>query len=594
MVDNISIRKKLKVLWITVSYKPLFTAGIIILSIVAALFEGIGLGFIIPIIDIAQSGSEASGDGTVVNLFSRGYDLLNIPFTLETVIIGVAVVITLRYTMSFLASWLSSALRTHYIGEFRTRAFENALHAEVSYYDTQGTDEILNTIITESSYCGTVIKSLVNFIQQGFLTLVYAGIALYISPVMTIAAAVLLGVMVLVVRSALESGYLVGDRAAEANESVQESIQVGTQGIREVKLFNLQSELLDDLIEAVDRYVAEHIQVRRNKAAISNVYQWGTAVTMFAVIYTSIRFANLSLSSLGVFLFSVFRLASRVSTLNTIVYTLDSNLPHFMRVENFIEEMENQKEEYVGSYELPEVVESLEFEDVSFHYEEKPVLKDISFNVDRDEFVAFVGPSGAGKSTIVSLLARLYTPNSGQIYANDVPIEEFDLYEWRSRIAVVRQNPDLFNDTLRSNITLGNRDATNSEIKHACKVAQVTEFLDDLPEGLGTQLGDEGVRLSGGQRQRVAIARALLKDADYLLLDEATSDLDATLEEKVHAGIESLEYDRGLIVIAHRLSTVVSADRIYTMEDGRIVEVGSHDELLRNEGLYANLYATQP
>jgi subfamily B ATP-binding cassette protein MsbA len=160
-------------------------------------------------------------------------------------------------------------------------------------------------------------------------------------------------------------------------------------------------------------------------------------------------------------------------------------------------------------------------------------------------------------------------------------------------MSVVRQNPYVFNDTLRFNITLGSDNVSGSELERVCEIAQVTEFLDELPDGYDTILGDEGVKLSGGQRQRVSVARALLKDADLLVLDEATSDLDSNIEESVHDAIEAMDRDYAMLVIAHRLSTVVNADRIYTMLDGTIEETGPHGELVQQEGTYADLYATQ-
>jgi len=207
--------------------------------------------------------------------------------------------------------------------------------------------------------------------------------------------------------------------------------------------------------------------------------------------------------------------------------------------------------------------------------------------------VAFVGQSGAGKSTIVSLLARLYDSDKGEIRADGTPIEEYDIDQWRKRIAVVRQQPYIFNDTLEANITIGNRDASRKEVEEVCEIAKVDEFLNELPNGYNSQLGDDGVRLSGGQRQRVALARALLKDADFLVLDEATSNLDSNLERQVQQSIESMDRDYGIIAIAHRLSTVKNADQIYTVENGEIIESGSHTDLLADEGAYADLYTIQ-
>jgi subfamily B ATP-binding cassette protein MsbA len=187
----------------------------------------------------------------------------------------------------------------------------------------------------------------------------------------------------------------------------------------------------------------------------------------------------------------------------------------------------------------------------------------------------------------------MYEPDSGEIRANGTPIQEFDLDEWRSRISIVRQHPFIFNDTLRRNVTIANRDASQADVERVCEIAQVTEFLDELPDGYDTLLGEDGVRLSGGQKQRVALARALLKDADVLVLDEATSDLDSNLEKEVQQSIENMERNYAMVGIAHRLSTVKNADRIYSVNAGEIVETGRHDELIDNDGTYAELYAIQ-
>jgi subfamily B ATP-binding cassette protein MsbA len=234
------------------------------------------------------------------------------------------------------------------------------------------------------------------------------------------------------------------------------------------------------------------------------------------------------------------------------------------------------------------------FEDVDFAYDTgERIFESLSFSVDRGEFVAFVGPSGAGKSTVVSLLTRMYEPDGGQILADGRPIAEMEIDDWRERVSVVRQHPYIFNDSLRANVNVADRQASQAEIERVCEIAQVTEFLDDLPNGYETQLGDDGIRLSGGQKQRVALARALLKEADFLVLDEATSDLDSNIEETVHQAIEAMDRDYAMLVIAHRLSTVVNADRIYAVEDGEISETGTHTELVQRDGTYADLYATQ-
>jgi subfamily B ATP-binding cassette protein MsbA len=593
MSDELSLRSKLQALYRVGAYRPALTAGVIGLSFFAAILEGIGLSFLLPIVETAQSSGPPAEDG-LVGAFYTVYQFLNVPFTLEYIIAGVGVVMTARYVSSFLVAWFKAKLQTEYVCELQTQSFRGALDARIAYFDEKGSDDILNNIVTQARYAGRVIQRVIEVIEQTLLSLMYLTVALVLAPVFTIVTGVFLGGVLFGLRALVESGYDVGDRVATANERVQSAVQAGTQGIRDVKLFGMSDELFSNFKQSVDRFAESSIALRRNQAALDNFYQLATAVTVFGLIYAAFRFSPLSLGGLGVFLFAMFRLAPRVSTLNNTLYRIEGDLPHLIRTQEFIREINGETEPSEGEAPVPDPISTTEFDDVSFAYEtSEQILDSLSFSVNRGEFVAFVGPSGAGKSTIVSLLTRMYGPDTGEIRADGTPINQFSIDQWRSRVSVVRQNPYVFNETLRYNITIGNRDVSEEKLQEVCEIAQVTEFVDDLPNGYDTVLGDEGVRLSGGQRQRVSIARALLKDADLLVLDEATSDLDSNIEERVHSAIEAMERDYAILVIAHRLSTVLNADRIYTMRGGQIEEVGTHDDLVEQSGTYAELYTTQ-
>ncbi len=405
---------------------------------------------------------------------------------------------------------------------------------------------------------------------------------------MTGVAVGLLGTITVVLRVGIEPAVTVGTRVAEANERVQTAVQAGTQGIRDVKLFRMTDELFGNFRSAIDQYADAEVAISRSEAAITNFYQLAAAVTIFVLIYVGFVFSGLELGELGIFLIAMFQLAPRVSTLNSQLYSLEGALSHLVRTHEFLDRLDDRQES--GGDRPVSSVEEITFDDVAFSYtDDEQVLDGISFDVARGEFVAFVGQSGAGKSTIVSLLARFYEPNTGDIRADGTPIEAFDLQGWRERIAVVRQRPFIFDDTLEGNLTVGNREATRQEVERVCEIAMVDEFLDDLPNGYDSQLGDDGVRLSGGQRQRIAVARALLTDADFLVLDEATSDLDSGIEADLQASIESMDREVGIIAIAHRLSTIQNTDRIYTLADGQIVESGTHRKLIEASGTYAAL-----
>ena len=589
---DLSWREKIDALVRVAKYRPGFAFILVGLGAFVAFLEGIGLSFIYPIIEVAEAEEPVEGGGPIMELFLTVYNFAGVPFSLGFLILGVALVMTIRYTMSFVVRWLGYMLAYQYEKHLRSLAFERALDAKVGYYDDEGTDDILNAIITETRYSGKTIQKGVKMFETLFLVLMYTAVMFYITPGMTLFAILLLGGITIILRFVIEPAVTIGSQVASANENVQEQVQAGTQGIRDVKLFGLRSEVYSGFRDSIERYAGYSTRLARNDYAIKNFYELSAAITIFILIYVGFTFTGLSLGELGIFLIAMFQLAPKVSSLNSKVYKLEGYTSHLVRTQAFLDELESRQESS-GDRPVSNVSE-VEFDNVEFSYNgDEQVLRGISFEVERSEFVAFVGQSGAGKSTIVSLLARMYEPDRGEIRADGVPIEEYDIDEWRERIAVVRQSPYIFNTTLEENVTIGNRDATRREVERVCEIAKVNEFLDELPNGYDSQLGDEGVRLSGGQQQRVALARALLKDADFLVLDEATSDLDSNLEKEVQAAIESMDTDYGIIAIAHRLSTVQNADRIYTLDAGEIIEQGTHSELLADEGEYAELYTIQ-
>jgi subfamily B ATP-binding cassette protein MsbA len=587
MQDELSTRTQLLSIYDVVMFRPKFSLLFIALGVLTAVLEGIGAGFVLPVIESVQGGVNSS---PATNAFESIYRFIGLPFDIGYILLGLGVIMTVRYTSSFVFGWLRAVLRAKYVRYLRTGSFTGIQNAEIEYFNATGSDEIINAIITQTQYAGRVVQHLVSIFQILVICFVYFLIVVYLSPVLTAFAAVILGLTTFLLRSVFESAALVGDEVAEVNERIQEIVQANTQGIRDAKLFGVNSTLFSRFDAAMDTFVNARVKEERNRMGINNFQQLSAALSVFFVIFVGIEFASLSLGELGVFLFAMFRLSPNVSKLNKKIYRIQTKIPHLVRAKEFIRQAESYREE--SGTATPDVpITEVEYDDVSFTYEEsQEVLSNISFSVQTDEFVGFVGESGAGKSTIVSLLVRMYDPDSGEIRANGTPIEMFDLSEWRDRIAIVRQDPYIFNDTLRENLQIGNEDADQADLDSVAELAKIDEFLESLPEGYDTELGDDGVRLSGGQKQRVALARALLKDADVLVLDEATSDLDTNIENEVQQAIESMNREYIIIGIAHRLSTVEDADRIYVVEDGEIMNIGRHEELLDSGGKYAELY----
>lgn len=595
--DPVSRQAQLRALTKVIRFKPLSFTGVALCGLFAALLEGVGLSFIVPIVELVQSSGEPAQQAEGLSaVFLSIYQSLGIPFSLGTIVLGVSFILTVRWTSTFLVRWFREVLVYQYIQKLQRDAFDATLDAEIAFFDEVGSDNILNAIVTQAENAGQSIRYAINLIEQGLIAAVYLSVAILLAPRLAVFAIVLLGTLSYLFQNVVESGYEVGDRVAQANERIQQVAQAGTQGIRETKLYNNREETFDKFLDALETFTTSNIVMGRNQQAIQNFYNLLTAVAVFILIYLAITFANLSVGSLGVFLFAMFRLGPKASNLNSIFYAAMNNLPHLVRTQSFIDDLERNREPTTDSEPVPGTFESIDFDDVSFSYpnQQENAIDGMSFQIERGEFVGFAGRSGAGKSTIAALLSRLRVPESGDIRINNTSISKMDIDEYRSRVAIVRQDPYIFNETLEYNITIGARDASISEIERISEIACIDEFLDDLPEGYDTHLGDDGVRLSGGQRQRVALARALLKqDAELLILDEATSDLDSHLEQTVQRGIEQMDREYTIIGIAHRLSTLQNADRIYTVDDGMVAEVGQHADLVEHGGIYAELYTIQ-
>jgi subfamily B ATP-binding cassette protein MsbA len=470
---NITGRQKLRALVRVARYKPRRTLAIAVLSVAAAGLEAIGLSFILPIVEIAEGGASSTGSTEgIMRVFVAAYDLVGVPLTLETTVVGVSAVMLVRYTASFLASWARKILQNDYRRHLTRRTFEGTLDARVSYFDSMGSDDIINSVITQTKYGAAVLTQSLSTLERTVMALAYLSIGLYLAPELTVLMVLLLGFVTYLIRNVIEPGYVVGGRVADANERLQNTVQRGVQGIRDVKVFRMDDEVVKRFRAAIDRYVSASVGLARNKAFIDNAYQFLLAVSLFTIIYLALTFFPISLGELAVFLFAMFRLAPQASTINSLVYTIEGNLPHLVRTFEHIDTVDSLREPS-GDGAPPDRIDRVAFEDVTFTYGDEPVLRGVDLEAERGEFVAMVGPSGAGKSTIASLLARLYEPDSGRVTADGRPITEFDLDAWRAEIAMVRQDPFIFNETLEFNLTIGARDATEAEVREACETARV-------------------------------------------------------------------------------------------------------------------------
>lgn len=368
-------------------------------------------------------------------------------------------------------------------------------------------------------------------------------------------------------------------------------------GLRIIKAFNAEQQISHRFTSANERYRRTIAQVyaRQGLAHPMSEFLGTTAIAIILWYGGNLIFAGSSSITADAFIYYLvifYSIINPAKELSRASYSIQKGLASMTRIQTILDYPERVTD---PAEPLPVTFDQgISYEDVSFRYQEPWILRHLNLTIPKGQMIALVGASGAGKSTLVDLLPRFYDVTSGRITIDSTDIRQVKASDLRDLIGYVNQTPILFNDTIRNNITFGmERPVSDEEIRTAAEAANATEFIDQLPEGMEYNIGDGGSKLSGGQRQRLSIARALLKDSPILILDEATSALDNVSEQLVQEAIQRLVSDRTTIVIAHRLSTIMHADLICVMQEGQIVEQGTHEELLERGGIYAHLYQIQ-
>ena len=486
-------------------------------------------------------------------------------------------------------AWVSRMV----IQDLRQKMFERLMYAPTSYYDAHSSGSLVSRLTYDVEQVARASSGAFRILFRDFLkTLFLLGLMFYLSWNLSLIFLFIFPVAFLVFK--LTSGRFrkISSRIQESVGDITHIARQTFQGHRLVKIFGGYDH------EKGAFFAANKMnrQQSMKKAAILAasvpllvfVMGAGVAVVIWLALYLEIKPGVFT--SYLVAMTMIVRPIKNLSRANEVIQT------GLAGAESVFNTIDTPIEEDSGSVNLEGVTGDVSFKNVSFHYadDETMIIDDISFDVPAGSTVALVGPSGSGKTTIASMLMRFYRPTSGAITMDGMSLEEIRLKSLRDNAAIVSQEVVLFDDTIRNNITYGSNAGIDEErLLASAEAAHCTEFLDTFAEGLNTQVGESGTRLSGGQRQRIAIARALYKDAPILILDEATSSLDSGSEKKIQQAIDRLIEDRTTLVIAHRLSTIENADQILVLEKGKIVERGTHSELLQREGAYFHLYNNQ-
>lgn len=368
------------------------------------------------------------------------------------------------------------------------------------------------------------------------------------------------------------------------------------RGVRDIKMLNAKKSFMNNLEDNINDLSQKQFNMRNVEmdynCFVGIVQSFFEFLIVILLIYLIKSDVLLIANAIVLFSYRTRLLTNLMEKTGDLLTELKSFNISSKRVFSILENKEFKKEKF-GKRHLNKVNGDFEFKNVYFGYNQNKILKDLSFKVKANETVAFVGKSGAGKTTIFSLLCKLYDIDEGQIKIDDIDIQELDEESIRNNITIISQNPYIFNMSIKDNLKLVKENITDEEIKKACKLACLDEFIETLPEKYDTVVGEGGISLSGGQRQRLAIARAFIQETEIILFDEATSALDNETQAKIQQAINNLKENYTILIIAHRLSTIINSDRILVIDDGKIVGEGSHDKLLKTNKIYKKLYDSE-
>lgn len=503
----------------------------------------------------------------------------------------------LRGIFNFMGTYTLGWIGAKVVMRMRQQLFEKYLHLPVSFHDTQAVGTLISKVTYDTEQVANAAgKAFLTLVREGALVIGLLGVMFYYSWRLSLIF-LLIGPVVAVIV------MVVSKRFRKVSRSIQQSmgtvtaaVEQAVKGHKVILMFGGQQIEKDRFERKNNHNRQQNMKLQVTQILSVSSIQVIASIALAFVLYMASLPSMMQDLTAGTFVSVVFYMVMLLKPLKQLTTVNNEFQKGMAACTSIFEVLDQEPEINTGKKNLERAHGSIEFKDVTFTYpgKETPALTDISFSAEPGQTIALVGRSGSGKSTISSLLTRFYSPQEGEITVDGIPLEDIELTALRRQFALVSQHVVLFNDSIANNIAYGaNQNVSRKEVERAASMAHVTEFVDQLPDGFETVIGENGLMLSGGQRQRIAIARAILANAPILILDEATSALDTESERLIQDALETLQRSCTSLVVAHRLSTIEKADQIMVVEQGKILERGRHETLLANNGPYAQLHALQ-
>lgn len=574
-----------------------------------AVFSGVSIALIDPVLGLLfhdEVNTVSSGVNVQLNIHAIKdtaiylvHDVLEAGGKKQALITFIFIIVGLNLignTFRYISNLFAAKLRTRSIYDFRKDVVGSLVSKQLSFLDKQRKGDLISKVTLDVDEVDrSIVSSIQAILKNPFQIALFLTFMLQYSAKLTGIIFIVLPVSAIFI-SAIGKSLKKNARDGQKRQSkmigvLEESIT----GMRVVKAFGAE-KYIESIFDRHSKAYTKLFNTQLLKIYLSGPFSETSGVLAIGSIlwFGGLLVFDGELQAEGFmsYIFMFFQTLQPAKELSTSISRIFKGIASGDRIFSLVDEEVHIKDTK-DSKELTSFETAVSFKSVDFAYEKDPVLQGVSFDMKKGGFYALVGPSGCGKSTSIELLLRFYDPQNGQIAIDGKDIREYSVSSLRDKMAIVTQEPILFNDTVYNNIAFGQKDATEEEVKEAARIANAHGFIESLPQGYDTEIGDRGILLSGGQRQRLSIARAVLKKAPILLLDEATSSLDAESEQEVQQALDKVMKSKTSLVVAHRLSTIQHADRIFVMNKGRIEEQGTHSELLQRQGLYWKLSQIQ-